>query len=108
MLLTALPANPDDASLADYAANELADTGYSRQAVSWALDTSTGDPVVSNSADIDFGPFNGDVPQVTHVALCDVASGTTGNVLAWWQLDQAVDAGAGDIIRLAAGDLVMQ
>lgn len=105
-LATALPASPDTATLSDFAANELATAGYSRQSVTWS--SPSGDPSqISNSAAIEFGPFTADPPQVTHAFLCDVASGTTGNVLAYWTLDTPRDAAINDYLRFAAGALTI-
>lgn len=105
-LATATPANPDTADLAAWGSVELSDAGYARQTVSWT--TPTGDPSqVSNSNVITFGPFSGDPPQVTHCFLCTAASGTTGEVLAWWQLTAAKDPGSGDSLQFDVGDLTM-
>jgi len=105
-LATATPANPDTATLSDWATVEVSDTGYARQTVSWT--SPTGDPSsMQNSQAITFGPFSGDPPQITHCFLCTASSGTTGDVLAWWQLTTAKDPGPGDQLQFNAGDLVM-
>lgn len=101
---TALPSSPDTASLADFAAHEITTGGYSRQAVSWT--SPSGDPSeIENDAAIEFGPFTADPPAVQYAFLTDTSSGTTGNVMAYWTLDAAVDAASGDTLRFAAGDL---
>lgn len=105
-LATAVPTNPDTATLADWAAVEVSDPGYARQSVSWTAPA--GDPTqVANAADITFGPFSGDPPAITHAFLCTVDTGTAGEVLAWWQLTTARDPAAGDQLRFLAGDLTM-
>lgn len=103
-LATALPGTPDTGTLADFNQTELTTTGYSRQAVTWT--EPSGDPSeVENAAEIAFGPFSADPPEVQYIFLTDAASGTSGNVLAYWTADAARDAGNGDEIKIAAGDL---
>jgi hypothetical protein len=105
-LATAQPASPDTATLATFASNEISDSGYSRQAVTWS--SPSGDPSqVSNSADITFGPFSGSPGTITHCFLCDAASGTSGNVLAYWTLDASKTPTAGESLKFATGDLTM-
>lgn len=108
-LITALPVSPDTASLADFAANEVVDPvpgGYSRQAVDWT--DPVGDPSeIENDATILFGPFQTDPPEVGFIFLTDTSIGTTGNVMAYWQLDVARDAMIDDYIRISASDLTM-
>lgn len=103
-LATALPAGPDTASLADFAADEVDTAGYQRQAVTW--DAPSGDPSnVQNSALLEFGPFTANPPEVGYVFLCDTSIGTSGSVMAYWTVEVARDAGDGDTLRIAAGDL---
>lgn len=103
-LATALPAGPDTATLAQFAANELTTAGYQRQAITW--DAPSGDPSnVQNAALIEFGPFSADPPSVQTIFLCDTSIGTSGNVMAYWTADDARDGVAGDTLRIAAGDL---
>ena len=105
-LITALPAGPDTATLAGFAANEIATAGYSRQEVTW--DTVSGDPsAILNAADIVFGPMTADPPSVQYLFLTDTSIGTSGNVMAYWTADEAQDAGDGDSIRIAAGELAI-
>jgi hypothetical protein len=106
-LATNLPSSPDTASLSDFATYELTTGGYSRQQVNWG--SPSGDPSeISNTDPIEFGPFTSDPPQVTHAFLCDTSIGTSGNVLAYWQLDTARDASTNDILRFGAGTLKMR
>ena len=103
---TAQAATPDTASLADFAANEIDTAGYERQAVTWA--SPSGDPsAVSNDAQLDFGAFEADPPEISHCFLCDTSIGTSGNVMAYWELTTARDAGDGDTLYFAIGDLVI-
>lgn len=105
-LATAEAATPDVATLADFAANEISTAGYSRQGVTWGAPS--GDPsAVANDAVITFGPFSADPPEVTHVFLCDTSIGTSGNVLAYWTLTTARDAGNGDSLYFGVGDLTI-
>jgi len=103
-LITALPAGPDTATLADFAANEISTAGYSRQAVTWAAPS--GDPsLIENDAQITFGPFTADPPEVGYCFLCDTSIGTSGNVMAYWTLTAPRDAATGDTLYFLAGDL---
>lgn len=105
-LITALPAGPDTATLANFAANELATAGYSRQEVDWT--SVSGDPsLIANDAEIVFGPFTADPAAVQYLFLTDTSIGTSGNVMAYWTGDAEQDAGNGDSIRIAAGDLTI-
>jgi len=105
-LITALPAGPDTATLADFSANELATAGYSRQEVGWS--SPAGDPsAIANDAEIVFGPFTADPASVQYLFLADTSIGTSGNVMAYWTADAPQDAGDGDSIRIAAGDLTI-
>lgn len=102
-LATALPATPASATLAAFAAVELTTAGYARQAATWVADGL----LIENAAPEVFGPFAADPPEVTHVFLCDAASGTTGNVLLYGAVDTARDVSAGDTLTIAAGDLTL-
>ena len=104
MLLASLPADPHTATLADYAAGEIVDGGYSRQSITWALNTTGSEPVAENNAIIEFGPFANAV-TIAHVALCTTPSGTSGDVLAYWTLSSSVSASAGDYVRFGVGDI---
>jgi hypothetical protein len=105
-LATGVPSNPNPGNLSDFATYELTTAGYARQAVTWTVDSSAGTSVtIQNSNTMDFGPFGADPPAVTHAFLCDASTGTSGTVLAWWELDTARNADAGDTLRFAAGDL---
>jgi hypothetical protein len=102
-LATALPASPASAPLADYAAVELTTAGYARQAATWVADGLA----LETAAPEVFGPFAADPPEVTHLFLCDAASGTSGNVLLYGAWDTARDVGAGDTLTIAAGELTL-
>jgi hypothetical protein len=72
---------------------EVAATGYARQPVSWTAAALTGGTlpaVVSNSAQIVFGPFTasgGIGTPATYGALVTTATGTTGQIITTWQFD---------------------
>ena len=103
-LATAEAATPDVATLANFAANEITTAGYSRQAVTWG--SPSGDPSeIANDALIEFGPFTANPPEVTHCFLCDTSIGTSGNVMAYWELTTPRNAGDGDKLWFPIGDL---
>ena len=106
MYLALLSAAPTDATtLATM--TEITTAAYSRQAVTFSAPS--GDPQVSsNTAALTFGPFSADPPNVTHAALVSAASGTTGDLVYFWTLDNARDAANGDSLTVAIGALVMQ
>jgi hypothetical protein len=105
-LATAEAASPDTATLATWAAGEIATAGYSRQEVAWG--SPSGDPSqIANDAAIEFGPFTADPPEVTHCFLCDTSIGTTGNVMAYWALTAPRDAANGDTLTFGVGGLTI-
>jgi hypothetical protein len=98
-LLTAAPS--DTTTLATM--SEVSTSGYARQAVTWsapALDT--GVMTTKNSAQLTFGPFTADPPNITHCALVSASSGTTGDFLAWWSLTAAKDPAINESLQFAA------
>lgn len=103
--LVALTAAPNDATtLATM--SELSATGYARQSVAW--NAPTGDPrLADNTALLTYGPFSTDPANVTHLALVSASSGTTGDFIFWWAVDNARDAASGDSLQVAAGALTM-
>jgi|688.fasta_scaffold03440_29 hypothetical protein len=103
-LLTAAPGDTTTLSgLAEYGA-----TGYSRQAVTWASPTLNGSnvPETSNTGTVSFGPFTASATgTITHAALVTAASGTTGSVLAWWELDASRTPSTNDSVEITTGNL---
>ena len=103
-LLTAAPGDTTTLSgMAEYTA-----TGYSRQSVTWsapALNASNV-PETTNSATVTFGPFTaGTGAEITHAALVSAASGTTGSILAHWDLDAPRTPSTNDSVEVTAGNL---
>lgn len=85
---------------------EVTTTGYARQACTWSAPT--GDPATSsNTATITFGPFTADPPSIAYAALVSSASGTSGDLIAYWTADVAQDATTGQSIQVAAGALTL-
>ena len=103
-LATALPASPQTATLGDFDDHEITTGGYDRQAVTWA---SASGGSIANDGTILFGQFSADPPSVQYAFECDTSSGSTGNVMAYWTLDEAVDANNGDFIQISPTDLVL-
>lgn len=97
---------PTDSALG----TELSTSGsaYARQAVTWSQPTAADPASTQNSADVVFGAFTSDPPNVTHCMLMDASSGGTAtNMLMWWALDFAKDAATGEQIKFTSGNLVM-
>jgi hypothetical protein len=113
MYLALLTSDPGrQATNADMAAVEIAATGYSRQALPFSLATSPagGGSGVSNTAPVFFGPFtaNGGMGAVaTHAALVTVPTGTSGGVVAVWQLDEPVSAAQNENLMLSTSGLAV-
>lgn len=108
MYLALLTAAPGDATtMATMTEVETPGTnGYDRETCAW--DAPTGDPSsTDNSSLITFGPFTADLAQVTHLALVSAATGTAGDLVAYWTADTPKDPANGDSITIAAGALVM-
>jgi len=101
-LATALPATPQTATLAAFGSVEITTGGYDRQAITW---NSASGGTITNSGTVLFGQFSADPPSVEYIFECDTSSGSTGNVMAYWTLDEAVDAGNGDYIQFAPDDI---
>lgn len=105
-LLTAAPSDTSTvAQLTEYGA-----TGYARVAPTWGTAALNGSnvPEIKNSAAITFGAFTaGTGAQITHCALVTSASGTGGEVRAWWSLTDARTPGANDSLEFAIGALTM-
>lgn len=103
-LLTAAPADTTTlAGMTEYGA-----TGYSRQTVTWSTPALNGSgiPETSNSANVTFGPFTASTgATVTHCALVTAASGTTGEIRAWWSLDTSRTPATNDSLQFATSAL---
>ncbi len=98
----------DDSTLSTI--SEVTDAGYARQAVTFTApaDDGTGKRVVKNSADVIFGPWAANQPTaITYCFVTDAASGTTGTIWAWWQLDASKTPAAGETLKFAANNLSM-
>jgi hypothetical protein len=107
--LALLTAAPSDATTdGTISVSEYGATGYSRQSVSWTAPTLNGSsiPESQNSGIITFGPFSaGTGATVSYAALVSAASGTTGDMLAWWSLDTSRTPAVNDSITVAANAL---
>jgi hypothetical protein len=108
MLMTGTMAN-DSFTVANAAAVEVVSTGYARQAVTWGVpaiptDGSSTSITAFNSAAINFGPFTAvggmSVPAVA-ACLVQVSTGTTGDAIAYWELDNPALAAQGETLTAA-------
>lgn len=103
-LLTAAPTDTSTpATMTEYGA-----TGYSRQTVTWSTPALNGSsiPETSNSGTLTFGPFTaGTGATVSHCALVTSASGTTGEIRAWWSLDTSRTPGTNDSLQFSTSNL---
>lgn len=106
-LTAAVPTNPQLSEL-----TELSATGYSRQVVTWSAATSpvNGQSQIQNSNVVTFGPFtaaSGSGTATTFGALVNVASGTSGEVIAVWEWDSAVLAPQNQSITIPVANLTL-
>lgn len=105
MYLALLTAAPADATT-PVTMTEYAATGYARQTFTPATPAASGAVRrTSNTGAITFGPLTGatGAVSITHAALVSSASGTTGDLVAFWTLDTARSPAAGDSIQVASG-----
>lgn len=99
MLLSAAPS--DTTTLASM--TEISTAGYARQAITWTAPALDGGVMTTKlSAQLTFGPFTADPPNITHCACGSASSGTTGDFLAHWALDTAKDPATGESLQFAA------
>ena len=105
-LLTAAPSDTTTlATMTEYAA-----TGYSRQAYTPAAPAdNAGAQRTSNTNTISFGPLTGanGGSTITHAALVSAASGTTGDLVAFWTLDASRTPAANDTVTVAASAITL-
>lgn len=102
-LLTAAPTS--ETTLATMA--EVTTAGYARQTAAFTAPSGT-PRVTSNVGALTWGPFSADPPNVTHLALVSAASGTVGDLVAYWTANTARDAAVGDSISANAGAITLQ
>ena len=108
--LALLTAAPSDATTdGTITMTEYAATGYSRQTVTWTAPSIISLlPATQNSTGLTFGPFTaGTGATITHAALVSAASGSTGDLLAWWSLDTSRTPATNDAISIAANALTL-
>jgi hypothetical protein len=101
-LLTSAP--NDTTTVSAMTAFEYGATGYSRQTVTWSIPTLNGSnvPETDNDGTITFGPFTaGTGATISHCALVTSASGTSGEIRAWWSLDTSRTPGTNDSLQFA-------
>jgi hypothetical protein len=106
MYLAVLTAVPNDASTVASMAEYAAGNGYSRQEVTFGAPT--GDPSeVANTNSITFGAFSDNRVPATHLALVSSASGTGGDLVWYWSVDEVKDPAVNDSLTIAVGALKM-
>lgn len=109
---TALPADATSPADNDYQALEIITAGYSRQSVSWGAVTATGGTVptvIANDAQIVFGPFTADPPEVGYCWLSAKENHVDSeqNIMAVWTVATARDASTGDSLLIDVGALTL-
>jgi len=105
MLLTGTMTS-DSFTVATAAAVEVSSAGYARQAITWGVpaipsDGSSPSITAFNSTAVNFGPFTASGGMsVPAVAACLVQNltGTAGDVIAYWELDNPALAAQGETL----------
>jgi hypothetical protein len=86
---------------------EITTAGYARQQVVWTAPS--GSPMTTaNNALLFYGPFTADmVDAAQYAALVTTASGTTGDVIYVWPIDDPLQAATNESLQIAAGALTL-
>lgn len=86
---------------------EVDDAGYQRLEVVFdAPVLDAGKETIQNSAQLEFGPWDTDEDAgVTYAFLCDASSGTTGDLLALYELPSMKSPLSGESLIVTAGNL---
>lgn len=86
---------------------EISTPGYARQQVVWTAPS--GSPLTTaNNALLFFGPFTADmVDAASFAALVTTASGTSGDVVYVWPIDDPLLAATNESLQIAAGALTL-
>lgn len=109
-LLTASPfTSGSGGTNAEYISDlvEVTTPGYSRQAVTFSTATGTYPSPVSNTAVLTFGPVSASMALAAQWAalITHAATGTTGLLLYYWQLDTPQQVSVSQSIQIPIGDL---
>ena len=94
----------ETSTLADI--TEEDDSGYARQETTFSAPVqSTGPAEVENDAQIEFGPWSAAADNpINYAFLCDAETGTTGNILAYFELPSPKQPGAGESLLVTIGN----
>lgn len=82
------------------------DAGYSRLEVTFGAPSQVeGAATVENSAQLEFGPWSAEADNaITHAFLCDAETGTSGDILAWFELPNSKQPVSGESLIVTVGD----
>ncbi len=88
--------------------DEVSDENYQRQPISFGPPEQTGGKgTVVIDQELSFPAWEEDQPDpITHAFIAETASGTTGMLLAWFQLVDAEEPLAGQVVVVREGDLI--
>lgn len=97
----------DPSGLSTIAAlTECQDAGYSRIPVTFSSASATYPSTTSNTSLLSFGAFStGMALPCQWLALVSVSSGTSGNLLNTWTINEPQQVGATEFINIAPGTL---
>jgi hypothetical protein len=83
-------------------------SGYTRQAVTFSVASSTYPAVTANTNNLTFGPYSaGQSIAVQWAALVNVSSGTGGLLLYWWDMSPAQQVAISQEIIIGSGTLTL-
>jgi len=84
------------------------DTAYARQAITFGAPAQNlGKAETKNTAALEFGPWDAAASHsITYGFITDAASGTSGMIIAWFELAAAKQPSAGETLTVPIDDLV--
>lgn len=85
------------------------DANYARQTITFGAPVdNAGAAEIANDALVSFPAYAANASgAVTYGFVTDAASGTTGNVLAWFAFTEGKQALAGEVVTIPAGDVTI-
>lgn len=89
--------------------DEEADANYARQTITFGdITDNDGASEVKNDAIVTFPAYDADAASpVTYGFITDAQSGTTGNILAWFEFTESKQALAGEAVTIPVGDVAI-
>lgn len=112
LMLTTVSPTSQGQLVSDISGSEITTGGYARQSMPgtyWTQVSATYPLQYSNNVSIIFGPFSGTFAQtaiIPYLCLVTTVSGSTGNVVFWWDLNDPTTYTPGQSLTLPADSLI--